>query len=50
MKFVIAVFKISWTLKAQQILTTGMTNSIVDKSAYYAKPLLISFYHDINIK
>ena len=34
----------------QQILTTVMTNIVVDKGADNAKPHSIVFYHNINVK
>ena len=34
----------------QQILTTVMTNIVVDKSADDANPLRFVFYHNINVK
>ena len=33
----------------QQILTTVMTNIVVDKSADNAKPHSLDFYHNINV-
>ena len=34
----------------QQILTTVMMNTVVDKSADNTKPHSICFYHNINVK
>ena len=37
-------------MSPQQILTTVMTNIVVDKSADNAKPFSICFHHNINVK
>ena len=37
-------------MSPQQILTTVMTNIVVDKSADNAKPHSLCFYHNINVK
>ena len=37
-------------MSPQQILTTVMTNIVVDKSVDNAKPHSLCFYHNINVK
>ena len=43
----ISICYVFYVLCPQQILTTVMTNIVVDKSADNAEPLSICFYHNI---